>query len=64
MQHDHLTGHSVGRWAKHVTAVGRVIVCVMQVGSQHSQVKGPFVSCSAALVTRSGVKYTACIGAH
>lgn len=61
MQCSHLTGRSVDRWAKHVTAVGRVITCVMQVGSQHSHVKGPFVSCSTVLVARAGVKYPACV---
>ena len=38
-----------------------MITCIMQVGSQHSHVKGPFVSCSAALVARAGVKCTACV---
>jgi hypothetical protein len=51
-------------WAKHVTAVGQVIICVMQVSSQHSHVKGSFVSRSASLVARAGVKCTACVGAR
>jgi hypothetical protein len=64
MRHNCLTGHSVGGWAKHVTAVGQVITCVMQVGSQHNHVKRLFVSCSAALVARAGMKCTACVGAR
>ena len=63
MCRDHLTGHSVGGWAKHVTAAGQVIACVMQVGSQYSHVKGLFVNCNAALVARAGVKCTALVGA-
>ena len=41
-----------------------MIICVMQVSSQHSHVKGSFVRCSAALVARAGVKCTTCVGAH
>ena len=31
---------------------------------QHPIVKGPFLSCSAALVTRAAVRFTSCIGTH
>jgi hypothetical protein len=64
MRHDCLPSCSVGRWVKHVTSLWWVITCVMQVSSQHSHVKGPFVSCSAVLVARAGVKCTACVGAR
>ena len=40
-----------------------MIIHVMQVSSQHSHVKGPFVSHSAPLVARAGVKCTTCVGA-
>ena len=49
------------RQAKHVTAEGQVTTCVLLVGSWHSHVRGPFLSFSAALVAKAGVRCTACI---
>lgn len=37
---------------------------VLPVGSRHSHVKGPFLSCSAALVAVAGVRCTSCVGTH
>jgi len=39
-------------------------ICGPLVGSRHSHVKGPFLSCSVALVARAGVRCTACVGKH
>jgi len=60
VQHDRLSGHSVtGGWAKHVTGVLQVITCVLPVSLWHSHLKGQSLSCSVALVARTGVRYTA-----
>lgn len=49
---------------KHVTSEGQVTTCVLPVGSRHGHVRGPFLSCTAALVTRAGVRYAACVRAR
>ena len=38
--------------------------CVLPVASRHSPVKGPFLSCRAALIVRAGVRCTACVRAR
>ena len=50
--------------ANHVTSEGQVTTCVLLVGSRHGHVRGPFLSCCAALVARAGVRCVACIGAR
>jgi hypothetical protein len=50
--------------AKHLTKEEQVTTCALPVGSRHGHVKGPFLSCSAALVATAGVRCTACIGAR
>lgn len=38
--------------------------CVLPAASRHSPVKGPFLSCSAHLIVRAGVRCTACVRAR
>jgi len=37
---------------------------VVTAGLWHGYLKGPFLSCSAALVPTAGVRHTTCVGAH
>jgi len=46
--------HQLGLWT----------TCVPLVSSPYKLVKGLFLSCSVALVARTGVRCTACVGTH
>jgi hypothetical protein len=48
--------------AKYVIAERLVTTCVLPVGWRHGHVKGPFLTCSAALVAVAGVRCTFCVG--